>query len=512
MLFTHNRHIVWGYVDFIAPKTSTGNGIVHRWEVPPRGSSWVLRDPQYLYDPYRGSLIALAEVPKKLVDELGLRAGDFVQATVSQGAVKRILNPPPQNRTSWRDPHDARVRFPTKKFDLGAGGDLAMRALDLLAPIGPGQRAVIVSPPQSGKTTVIRFLAEIFTTLLKQGQIDKLFVVLVGERPEDVSKVCAGLETEDEQKISIWATHFDTPFEWQVVSAELALAAAEREGERGNHVVVLVDSLTGLISAYDNCLTDVGQRTLPGGIERVMLWALRDYLSGARFKDGGGSVAILATQLLAIARTDPVIQEYLHGVTTSLWEFLARGARPPGLPYEFFPLPDLQATSTREQEAMFGSTEEWQIEARRALRELLANTNAPYQRLVGLLSSYEDNEELLRAVWRMRKREEFDDLHQKVIDLSGKLRRVPEAAKLILDALLSGPLGWGRINGIRRLIHLLRPDESPELWGLLKKDGILRGANSHEGMPEEAVDEHAPEESETEALSALLGIPDEMLQ
>lgn len=511
----NGRNSVSGYLDF-QPTLLTAPGesdVTHRWEAT-GDVKWVVRSPVHFYDSQRDELVALANVNAGLVEKYKLRVGDFLQGEVRGGSLVSILNPPPADRSFWRDLSSNEETFPNRCYEVG--GSPALRLVNLLAPLGPGQRGAIIAPAGAGKTTLMRMLAKVFAHKIVTNELDYLFVILVGERPEDVSKFHASLD--DTYNVVVWATHFDTPELVQIHSAELSLMAAQRLGEQGKDVVVLVDSLKRLGDSYNRYITSDG-KTLPGGIDPGMFRALRFFMGGARAK-GLGNVAVIGTLLLEIARTDEATMRFLDGIAN--WQYVLQGvdARPEGLPTELFPLPDVSLCRTRELGDMFGN-EEVGVMGRRALRSQLVETKEVYGTLVPrtrsgaakqlnrLLSAYGCDDALLAAVLADARRGLRDQIHQEIVNLSGKLRTVPTAAQLILDALLAGPLGWGHEAGLWHLFNALASDEQRLFLARLQKLEAL--TYPVESVMAERLEPRVEASSGNEAEDlAALGLPREL--
>ncbi|MGZ9222937.1 MAG: transcription termination factor Rho, partial [Anaerolineales bacterium] len=206
------------------------------------------------------------------------------------------------------DPEDASHRpvfetltpiFPDKRFDLETDHDtLAPRLINLIAPIGRGQRGLIVSPPKAGKTTILKQLANSIST--KYPDVH-LIVALIGERPEEVTDMDRSVDAE------VVASTFDEPVTSHVRTAELALERAKRLVEIGRHVVILMDSITRLARAY-NLVVNPSGRTLSGGMDPSALYPPKRFFGAARNIEEGGSLTIIATCLVDTgSRLDDVV-------------------------------------------------------------------------------------------------------------------------------------------------------------------------------------------------------------
>jgi transcription termination factor Rho len=212
------------------------------------------------------------------------------------------------------DPERARTRrnfasltptFPNKLINLEtASDDLSTRLINMVTPIGRGQRGLIVSPPKAGKTVLLKKIANAITTNYNDIH---LMVCLIGERPEEVTDMKRSVKAE-----VIGAT-FDEPVESQTRVAELALERAKRLVELGNDVVILLDGITRLTRAYNLAMPTSG-RTLSGGIDSAALYPPKRFFGSARNSDEGGSLTIIATCLVDTgSRMDELIYEEFKG-------------------------------------------------------------------------------------------------------------------------------------------------------------------------------------------------------
>ena len=212
------------------------------------------------------------------------------------------------------DPEDAVRRtvfenltpiFPDKRFDLETDPKtLAPRLINLIAPIGRGQRGLIVSPPKTGKTTILKQIANSIST--KYPDVH-LIIALIGERPEEVTDMDRSVEAE------VVASTFDEPVTSHVRTAELALDRAKRLVEIGRHVVILMDSITRLARAY-NTVQPASGKVLTGGVDANALQKPKRFFGAARNIEEGGSLTILATALIDTgSRMDEVIYEEFKG-------------------------------------------------------------------------------------------------------------------------------------------------------------------------------------------------------
>ncbi|NTV36060.1 MAG: transcription termination factor Rho, partial [Anaerolineaceae bacterium] len=211
-------------------------------------------------------------------------------------------------------PEDARVRrtfesltpiFPDKRFDLETERTiLSTRLINLIAPIGRGQRGMIVSPPKAGKTTILKQIANSIST--KNPEVH-LIIALIGERPEEVTDMDRSVDAQ------VVASTFDEPVSSHVRTAEIALERAKRLVEVGRDVVILMDSLTRLARAY-NLVVNPSGRTLSGGMDPSALYPPKRFFGAARNIEEGGSLTIIATALVDTgSRLDDVVYEEFKG-------------------------------------------------------------------------------------------------------------------------------------------------------------------------------------------------------
>jgi len=249
------------------------------------------------------------------VRRFGLRTGDRVTGPT---------RPPKDQEKYWGllrvdtingvDPEVARRRphfdalvpvFPDEMFDLETDQkNLTQRLVNLIAPVGKGQRGLILSPAKAGKTTVLKMIAHGIT---KNHPEALLMVALIGERPEEVTDMQRSVEGE------IYASTFDEPTENHTRVAEMTLEIAKRQVETGRDVVILLDSITRLARAYNLALPASG-KTLSGGVDPVALYPPKRFFGAARNIEGGGSLTIIATCLVDTgSRMDDVIYEEFKG-------------------------------------------------------------------------------------------------------------------------------------------------------------------------------------------------------
>jgi len=231
--------------------------------------------------------------------------------------------------------------FPDKRFDLETERDiLSTRLINLIAPIGRGQRGMIVSPPKAGKTTILKQLANAIST--KNPEVH-LIIALIGERPEEVTDMDRSVDAE------VVASTFDEPVNSHVRTAEITLERAKRLVEIGRDVVILMDSLTRLARAY-NLVVNPSGRTLSGGMDPSALYPPKKFFGAARNIEEGGSLTIIATALVDTgSRLDDVVYEEFKG-TGNMELHLSRKLQE----RRTFPAIDIERSSTRREDLLLG--------------------------------------------------------------------------------------------------------------------------------------------------------------
>lgn len=248
------------------------------------------------------------------------------------------------------EPDDAKRRpvfealtpiFPDTRFDLELDRHtLATRLINLVTPIGRGQRGLIVSPPKAGKTTILKQIANSIST--KNPEVH-LMVALIGERPEEVTDMDRSVDAE------VISSTFDEPVTSHVRVAEMVLERAKRLVEVGRDVVILMDSITRLARAYNLVVTPSG-RTLSGGIDPSALYPPKRFFGAARNIEEGGSLTIIATCLIDTgSRMDDVVYEEFKG-TGNMELHLSRRLQE----RRIFPAIDIERSSTRREELLLG--------------------------------------------------------------------------------------------------------------------------------------------------------------
>jgi transcription termination factor Rho len=274
--------------------------------------------------------------------------------------------------------------FPENQVVLETdSANLSTRMVDLFAPIGLGQRGLIVSPPKAGKTTILKQIAHSVTENMPEAV---LMVVLIGERPEEVTDMRRSVSGD------VFASTFDESVEEQCRVAELALERSKRLVENQQNVIILLDSITRLTRAYNLAVPSSG-RTLSGGIDPVALYPPKKFFGAARNIEEGGSLTIIATCLIDTgSRMDEVIYEEFKG-TGNMELHLDRKLAD----RRFFPAVDIVRSGTRREELLYSDNTMKQIVLLRRMISLISNdgSTSATERVLERLSKYNSNEEFL---------------------------------------------------------------------------------------------------------------------
>ena len=273
--------------------------------------------------------------------------------------------------------------YPQDRLRLETEGDLTTRMIDLIAPIGKGQRGLIVSPPKAGKTMVLQAIANAIT---RNNPECHLMVVLVDERPEEVTDMTRSVKGE------VIASTFDRPAEDHTIVAELAIERAKRLVELGHDVVILLDSITRLGRAY-NLAAPASGRILSGGVDSTALYPPKRFFGAARNIEGGGSLTILATALVETgSKMDEVIFEEFKGTGNMELKLDRRFADK-----RIFPAIDIDPSGTRKEEILMAPDElqlVWRL--RRVLHAL--DSFQAIELMLGKLKETKSNAEFLLQI------------------------------------------------------------------------------------------------------------------
>ncbi len=341
-------------------------------------------------------------VSQSQVRRFALRTGDMVMGQVR----------PPKDSEKYYgllrveavnglDPETAKQRpnfenltaiFPDKLIDLETGSDgidgLSQRMMNLIAPIGRGQRALIVSPPKAGKTFLLKAIAHGISANYDDIH---LMVVLIGERPEEVTDMKRSIAGE------VVASTFDEPVEDHTRVGEMALNRAKRLVEGGQDVVILLDSITRLTRAYNLALPSSG-RTLSGGMDPVALYPPKRFFGAARNTEEGGSLTIVATCLVDTnSRMDEVIYEEFKG-TGNMETHLDRRLADKRI----YPSIDILRSSTRREELLLDEKTLQQVWLVRRMMAMIGgnspNASDATERLLERLQRTSNNQEFLETL------------------------------------------------------------------------------------------------------------------
>ncbi|MBA2520483.1 MAG: transcription termination factor Rho [Chloroflexota bacterium] len=333
-------------------------------------------------------------VSQSQIRRFGLRTGDRISGQV---------RPPKDNEKFFSllrvevvngvDPETARRRpsfdtltpiFPLELLNLETLPNiLSTRLLNLVAPIGRGQRGLIVSPPKAGKTMLLKAIANGISSNCPDVH---LMVCLIGERPEEVTDMRRSIEGE------VISSTFDEPVEDHTKVAEMALERAKRLVEGGRDVVILLDSITRLARAYNLAVPPSG-RTLSGGIDPVALYPPKRFFGAARNIEGGGSLTIVSTCLIDTgSRMDDVIYEEFKG-TGNMELHLDRKLAE----RRIYPSIDVQRSGTRREELLLDDYTLRQVWTMRRMVSMLGGSEGT-ELLLARLSKTQTNDEFLETL------------------------------------------------------------------------------------------------------------------
>ena len=321
--------------------TMFGRGVV---EILPDGFGF-LRSPHYNYLPCPEDIY----VSPSQIRRFALRTGDLVEGEIRAPKEKeRFFALLRVDRINDQDPEKQRNKipfenltplFPNRRLVLEiTPGEISMRVMDLLTPIGMGQRGLIVAPPRTGKTVLMQKIAN---SISANNPKVKLIILLIDERPEEVT------DMERNTKAEVLASTFDEPPERHVQVAEIVIEMAKRRVECGQDVVILLDSITRLARAY-NTLQPHSGKILSGGVDANALHKPKRFFGAARNIEGGGSLTIMATALVDTgSRMDEVIFEEFKG-TGNMELGLDRRL----VDKRIFPAINIEQSGTRKEELL----------------------------------------------------------------------------------------------------------------------------------------------------------------
>src|SRR3990167_7278067 len=333
-------------------------------------------------------------VAQTQINKFGLRKGDRVEGVARKPKEgERYLSLLRVDKVEGIDSEQARNRprfenltpiHPNVRLRLETkNGELTTRFIDLLAPIGKGQRGMLVAPPKAGKTWLLQHIA---TGVSENYPEITLMVVLIGERPEEVTEMKRTVKGE------VWSSNFDESAQEQVAVAETALERAKRLSEKGQDVVILMDSITRLARAY-NMVEAPSGRTLTGGFDPAALYPPKKFFGAARNFEEGGSLTIIATALINTgSRMDDVIFEEFKG-TGNMELFLDRTLAE----RRIFPAFDIKLSMTRHEELLYTKKEAEKVLTLRRMIDLLDDKEAT-QVVIERMRKTKTNEEFLDSL------------------------------------------------------------------------------------------------------------------
>ena len=375
---------------FVLPNLGENVIAMGTLECAPDGYGF-LRSADYNYLPSPDDVY----VSKDQVRQYGLKPGDTVECSIR-------VNPQPDKffpmekviRINGLEPELAKRRvafenltplFPDEKFKLctGHNDSLSVRMIDLFSPIGKGQRGLIVAQPKTGKTVLLKELAN---AILKNNPEVYMIVLLIDERPEEVTDMSRSVDAE------VIASTFDEPAENHVKVANIVHEKAKRLVESGHDVVILLDSITRLARAYNTVAPSSG-KVLSGGVEAQALHKPKRFFGAARNIENGGSLTIIATALTETgSKMDDLIFEEFKGTGNMELQLDRKLAN-----RRIFPAVDIPASSTRRDDLLLPAdvlSRMWQI------RKMLSDMSGQeaMEKLKSYMERTEDNDEFLLAV------------------------------------------------------------------------------------------------------------------
>lgn len=274
--------------------------------------------------------------------------------------------------------------YPEERFYLEKSGELSARLIDVISPVGKGQRGLIVAPPKAGKTTLLKTVAN---SIVKSNKEVELIVLLVDERPEEVTDIRESVLCAD-----VISSTFDELPSHHIKVAEMVLSRAKRLVEHGKDVVILLDSITRLARAYNLTIQPTG-RTLSGGLDPGALYGPKKFFGAARNIRGGGSLTILATALVETgSRMDDVIFEEFKG-TGNMELHLDRRLSEKRI----YPAIDIYKSGTRKEEMLLGEDE---LLCGYNLRRTLINSTAheSMEQIISMMKNTKNNNDFVQLI------------------------------------------------------------------------------------------------------------------
>jgi transcription termination factor Rho len=333
------------------------------------------------------------------IKRFNLRRGDYIVGQIRPAregekypAMVRIetVNGQEPQKGRWRPNFDDLTPlYPMERLRLEwKPNDIAPRVIDLVAPIGKGQRGMVVSPPKAGKTTILKQIAQSIAANYPE---TKLFVVLADERPEEVTDWERSVEEAE-----VVASTFDQPADNHIAVAELVLERVKRLVEEGEDVVVLLDGITRLSRAY-NLAAPASGRILSGGVDSAALYPPKKFFGAARNIENGGSLTIIATALVETgSRMDEVIFEEFKGTGNMELKLDRKLAN-----RRIYPAINIEDSSTRKEELLMEPAEAQRVWQVRSILNAL-DAGQKIELLIQKLKETRTNPEFLRELQRVR--------------------------------------------------------------------------------------------------------------
>ncbi len=382
--------------------TAQSPEVPYTGELVPCSGLLDLRDEGYGFLRANGYLASSSDVYVSItqVRRYGLRKGDMIDGVFRPAAnnekypalvrVDAVAGNPPEEARNRPKFENLTPLFPDEKLSLEVPGDPAnvtARIVDLVSPIGKGQRGMIVSPPKAGKTTILKQIAH---SIEANNPEVHLMILLVDERPEEVTDWRRSVKGE------VIASTFDRPSDEHTQVAELAIERAKRLLEAGRDVVIVLDGITRLARAYNLAQPATG-RIMSGGIDTGALYPPKKFFGSARNIEEGGSLTILATALVETgSRMDEVIFEEFKGTGNMELRLDRKLAE-----RRIYPALDVNASSTRHEELLFDRQQLQQVwKLRRVLNALATDGNAAagLELLVDKIRSTRSNDQFLAEI------------------------------------------------------------------------------------------------------------------
>ncbi|MBT8042936.1 MAG: transcription termination factor Rho [Pontiella sp.] len=363
-----------------------GRGVL---EILPDGFGF-LRSPLNSYQPAPDDIY----VSPSQIRRFGIRTGDYVTGSIRAPKEKeRFFALLRIDQINKDDPETARKRvpfenltplFPDQRLVMETDAkEISMRVMDIVTPIGKGQRGLIVAPPRTGKTVLMQKMAN---SISKNNPEAKLIILLIDERPEEVTDMRRNTQAE------VLASTFDEPPERHTQVAEIVIEMSKRLVEKGEDVIILLDSITRLARAYNTVVPSSG-KVLTGGVDANALQRPKRFFGAARNIEEGGSLTIVATALIDTgSRMDDVIFEEFKG-TGNMEIHLDRKL----VEKRVFPAVDIHRSGTRKEELLL---DEWELRRIWVLRKVLSPLSSPeaMELLLERLQNAPTNKDFLEAM------------------------------------------------------------------------------------------------------------------